>query len=121
MNQNEVIKTINVLALVALIAFVLSKAFWLVLTALILLLLGLFKNPIATIIATYWMKFAMFIGNINSKIILTLVFYVILTPLAFLFRYFNKEIVNHFKNKKQDSYFEDLNITYNKEVFERVW
>ena len=121
MNKTEIIHTLIVLSLVSIVFYIIFKASWLIYLSAFLLLLGLFDNPIATIIAKSWMKFALIIGNLNSKIILGFVFFIFLTPIAFLFRIFNKDLLFHFKSKKEESYFVDINTEYNKELFERPW
>lgn len=72
-------------------------------------------------IAELWWKLGQFLGTILTKITLTLVFYLLLTPIAFLFRIFNREIYLFFKDKSRDSFFKDVNVEYKKEDFEKLW
>jgi hypothetical protein len=48
-----------------------------------------------------------FIGNIIFKIISTLVFYFILTPIALVMRLFGKKFLIHKMNPKLETYYED--------------
>lgn len=115
------IKTINVLTLAVLIAYLIFSAPWLLWVAVFLTLGNAFESRITGAIAVYWMKFAVALGAFNSKLILTLTFYFILTPLAFIYRIFNRDIVNYFQIKNRESYFEDINKIYTKEDFEKIW
>jgi hypothetical protein len=121
MNRLESIKTITVLAIAFLIAHLIFGARWLLWTALLLLVGGAFESRITTAMARYWMQLASFLGRINSKVILTLMFFVVLTPIAFLYRLFNREKVDHFLRNRRDSYFDDIQKTYGHEDFEKLW
>lgn len=114
-------KTISVLTLALLIAYVIFGAPWLLWVAVLLTLGNAFESRLTTALARYWMKFAAFLGAFNSRVILTLTFYLILTPLAFVFRIFNRPLVDHFQTNKRQSYFEDLKKTYTPADFEKTW
>ncbi|MEW5818727.1 MAG: SxtJ family membrane protein [Cyanobacteriota bacterium] len=121
MTKLETIQTLTVLSLVFLIGYLIFKADWLIWLSLLLLLLAVFDNPLATLIAKGWMKFAIIIGNFNSKIILGFVFFVFLTPIAFLYRLTSKTIPDHFTNKNKQSFFVDIHQKYSKELFDKAW
>ncbi len=125
MEQSEISKTINALVLVALVAFLLfhKKSFhaWFLGIAIGLLIINIFIPSLALFIATYWTKFGKVMGNIMSKVILTLAFYVGMTPLAFLYRIFNKSLVDYFKNRKKDTFYKDVTIQYTRETFKNLW
>ncbi|MBO8240552.1 hypothetical protein HA152_07525 [Prochlorococcus marinus XMU1412] len=55
-----------------------------------------------------WIKLGNFLGKINSLIILTLFFYVLITPVAIVRRLFNKV----FKNKKIKTYYSDSIVNF---------
>ena len=48
-----------------------------------------------------WIKFGKFLGNVNSKIILILFFYILISPIAIIIRIFNKV----FSNKKMKTFY----------------
>jgi len=114
-------KTISVLTLAVLIAYVIFSAQWLLWVALLLTLGNAFESRLTTALASYWMKFATILGAFNSRVILTLTFYLILTPLAFVYRIFNRPLVDHFRANNRQSYFEDINKTYTQADFEKTW
>lgn len=121
MDKTEVSKTISVLSLASLAGFFLFKASWLLWLSALLTAGNVFENRITLLIATYWIKFATFLGHVNSKIILTVVFYLVLTPFAILYRIFNKASVESFLRNKRTSNFEDCTAEIKKESFEKVW
>lgn len=121
MDRLATLKTISVLTLAVLIAYVIFNAQWLLWVALLLTLGNAFESRITAAIAHYWMKFAAVLGEFNSRVILTVTFYLILTPLAFVYRIFNRPLVDHFRANKRQSYFEDLGKTYTPADFEKTW
>ena len=81
---------------------------------------GLILPPVARIIAFLWMKLAMILGYINSRILLSIVFYLFLFPIAMIARLFNKDILQ-LKPKKSGSYFSDRDHEYQSEDFKYPW
>jgi hypothetical protein len=114
-------KTINVLVLAAMAGSILFGRGWLFWSAFVLMFLNVFVESLARPIAAAWMRFAEVLGTVNSKILLAIAFYVVLTPLSFLYRIFNKELVWHFRAKGRETLFEDVKETYSKKTFERQW
>ena len=114
-------KTISVLTLAVLIAYVIFSAQWLLWVAVLLTLGNAFESRITAALARYLMKFAAVLVEFNSRVILTVTFYLILTPLAFVYRIFNRPLVDHFRANKLQSYFEDLGKTYTPADFEKTW
>jgi len=114
-------KTINILTLALLVAFLVFGVQWLLWIAMLLCLGNALESRITSAIACYWMKFAAVLGAFNSKVILILTFYLILTPLAFVYRIFNHHLVDHFRINKRQSYFEERNKSYTKADFEKTW
>jgi integral membrane sensor domain MASE1 len=125
MEKSEISKTINALVLVALVAFLLfhKKSFhhWFLGIAIGLLIINIFIPPLALFIATYWEKFGKVMGGIMSKIILTIAFYLFFTPLAFIYRTFNKPLVDYFKNRKKDTFYKDVTVEYTQKTFKNLW
>ncbi|HBA61878.1 MAG TPA: hypothetical protein DCZ92_13910 [Elusimicrobia bacterium] len=122
MNRTETLKTLNVLAAAALAVYFLAERQWLLYTAFALLLLNLADNPPARWLAAGWMKFAEILGAVNSRIILWLIFFFILTPVAFFYRLFNKQAAAHFTADPGGSLFEDIPAdACSKESFEKTW
>lgn len=121
MKEKDVYKTLGILSLVCLVAFFFFEIKWLLLLSLIFLVLSLFNNRLSHVIAIAWLRFSAVVGKFNSKLVLAMVFYMILFPVATLFRVFNKDVVRHFKNKKEQSYYIDVKIDYQEDSFKKLW
>jgi len=95
---------------------------WMIWIAAGVSILGLMSSTIARWIHTGWMKLAMGLGFINSKILLSIVFFVFLMPVAFLQRLVSGDKLQ-LKRKKEGEggYYAERNYTYAKKDLENVW
>jgi len=122
MNPYKALETLAVLSLVCLAAGLFLDVPALLIAALILLFTGLFLKRLSIRIAEMWLRFAGFIGAVNSRIILTLIFYVVLTPLASVYRLFHGDFM---KIRRQDdpgrSYWSRRDHQYNPKDLGNVW
>ena len=114
------LETICVLALVALAAGLYFKIAALSLLALCLLVVGLFFKKASAAVARGWMKFGGLLGAVNSRIILTAVFYLFLTPLAFLYRMFQGDFL-HLKRGGAQSMWDRRDHVYKPGDLEKLW
>lgn len=89
--------------------------------AMALLVIALFIRPAAAIITKRWLAGAALLGRLNSMIILTIVFYLILTPLSFVYRLFNRDPLGILPQKKTGSLFTVREHTFVKEDLEKMW
>jgi predicted membrane protein len=121
MSHLETLKTITVLILACLIAHLIFGAKWLLWIAILLCVGNAFESRITAAIAKYWMRLAFFLGKINSRIVLALMFFIVLTPIALLYRLFNRKAVDHFRKNNRSSYFDDVHKSYGQEDFEKLW
>ena len=76
---------------------------WSILTSLIFLILGLINSKILTPLNKVWFKFGIFLGKIISPIVMGLIFFLVVTPIAFLMRMLKKDLLN-LKFNKNNSY-----------------
>jgi hypothetical protein len=86
----------------------------------IALSVGILSFFIESAIVWVWEKFALALGWINTRIILSLVFFIFLTPFAVLSRLFSKNSSLKLKNK-EDTTFVERNHTYTKKDLENIW
>jgi len=114
-------KTIEPVVLVLLLLYFFTQNWYFFWIAVALLCLNTFFIKISMFLALYWMKLALFLGTVNSKIILTLIYFLILTPLAYFFRIFNPSIKKHFKSRRKSSYFYDVKEDITPDFFIRQW
>ncbi len=87
----------------------------------LLLLAGLLSGTVRKAILWLWLKFSHVLGTVNSTIILFLIYFLIITPYAVLFR--KKVAVNYILRKPQlgASLFKARNHPVAKEDFEKSW
>ena len=79
---------------------------WAVIVAIIFLILGLLNSSVLSPLNKIWFKFGILLGNFISPIIMGLVFFIVITPTAFLMRAFSKDLLNLKKNNKKSYWIE---------------
>jgi predicted PurR-regulated permease PerM len=84
------------------------------------LLIALFVPPLTRIIALGWGKLSLLLAYVNNRIILTIIFYIVLTPLACLYRLFHKDPLK-LAMKESGSYFYERSHTYVSADLEKMW
>jgi len=92
---------------------------WAIIVSLSIGIIGITSAFLSKKIEWIWMKLADLLGMIVPKILLTIVYYFFLFPIAFLYRIFNKDTL--MLSKKYNSYFIDVNREMNKKSFEKIW
>ena len=78
-----------------------------------------FIPPLERLIVWIWGKIALVLGWINTRIILSLVFFIFLTPFALLSRLFSKNSLQ--LKQESDTTFVERNHTYTKKDLENIW
>ena len=71
---------------------------------LLFLILGFILPTVLRPVYRIWMLFAYFIGGIVSRVILTVLFYVVLTPTGLVLKLFGKDVLDHNFDKRRESY-----------------
>lgn len=94
-----------------------SLFFWI---ALVLALTGLFLPLLAAQLAKGWLKATQGIGWVMSRVLLTLIYYLILTPLALMARLFSRNPLQ-LKRKAEGSYFIERNAEVSAKDLEKPW
>lgn len=79
-----------------------------------------FSKPFASLIDRLWMRLSLILSKIFPPILLTIIFYVFLTPIAILSRIFGEKNPLHLKNV-DESLFKTVNKTFEKSSFEKPW
>ncbi|HOV91319.1 MAG TPA: SxtJ family membrane protein [Syntrophorhabdaceae bacterium] len=121
MDRFKVLQTISTLAFVALVIGLIIKVKIFLYIALAFLFVGLFIQRLAEIIAKGWLKFANFLGIINTKIILTVVFYGFLTPIAFFYRKTHGDFMHLKRNPHKKSFYEVREYEFTAKDLEKLW
>ena len=71
--------------------------------SLIFLILGLFNSNLLKPLNFLWMKFGLMLGKIIAPIVMMIVFFIFLTPLSFILKLFDKDLLK-IKFTKNKSY-----------------
>ena len=119
MNKEKHLETILVLVLALFVFYWIFKVPALLVIAGTLTAIGIFIPFLAAKIHWAWMKLAHALGFVMNKVLLTIIFFLVVLPLALLSRAFGKNTVQLKRN--QTSYFKERNFTYTKESLENVW
>jgi len=113
-------KTVLVIAVGFLIIYFFSGWKWALNVSLIVGVLGLLSDYLAEKIDYLWMKLTWVLSMIVPNILLSLIFYIFLTPIALLSKVFGEKNQLSLKNT-QDSLFKDNTKPFDKTSFEKTW
>ena len=65
---------------------------WSLIVSIIFLILGLINSKALTPLNKVWFKFGIFLGNIISPIVMGIIYFVVVTPIAILLKVFKKDV-----------------------------
>ena len=77
---------------------------WSVITSFIFLILGLINSKILIPLNKYWIKLGELLGKIIAPLVMMIIYFAIVTPIALLLKIFKKDILKLRLDKKVDSY-----------------
>ena len=118
-DQIKVAETILILSLASMIIgfiFEIEQCFAI---STILLLAYLIAYRICLWITRIWLGFSKVLGGLMSRLLLSLCFYLVLTPISFIYRLFNTDNLDLKPTKT--SYFHTRDVIFDKQYFERIW
>lgn len=121
MDRSKSYQTILVLAVAALIANLFFDKTWLVHLALGLMGLSLLSGWIADKISWLWLEFAEILGSVNTKILFGIIFFLLLTPIALVYRLFGKSNLQLKRKGANESYFSERNHVYEAKDLKNLW
>ncbi len=117
--KSKAFETIIVLALVAIIGFLIYEQKWLLYLSLVLLLIPVISIKISIGIAKIWFIFSEYFGLLMNAIIMFICFYLFLVPLSFLQKMFGKNQL--LKKEGGDSYFHKRNHLFTRDDIQKPW
>jgi hypothetical protein len=124
MKKEKTIETMLVITVGMLVLyFVFREKVWgeyFLTVSLIMGLIGVFSNFLSEQVAWVWGKIAHVLGTFNSYVLLSIVFFTILTPVAFLYRLTRKDTLK-LKAQKLGTVYEERNHLYVAKDLENVW
>ena len=78
-----------------------SIFYYLLSFSLLFLILGLANSKILTIPNKLWFRFGLFLGKIISPVVMGLIFFLVVTPIAIIMKILKKDLLNlNFNNNK---------------------
>lgn len=83
-------------------------------------LIGVFSNFLSEQVSWVWGKIAHILGTFNSYVLLSVVFFIFLTPVAFLYKLTRKDTLR-LKVQKNGTIYEERNHLYVPKDLENVW
>tara|TARA_B100001175_G_scaffold237845_1_gene204157 strand:- start:7008 stop:7367 length:360 start_codon:yes stop_codon:yes gene_type:complete len=89
-------------------------------SSLFLCITSIASKKISIFYEKIWFGIAHILGLFIPNIILSIIFYLILTPIAFLYKKFNNDPLM-LKDKTYKSYFVDSKYDLSKNSFEKIW
>ena len=73
---------------------------WSLIISICFFILGLINSVLLSPLNKLWFKFGIFLGKIISPLVMGMIFFVVVTPIAFLMRLLGKDLLNlKFNNK----------------------
>lgn len=121
MADKKTMQTILVIVTGFTVVFILSRLKTFLSLAIIVSVGSLLSDYVAGKIAWAWDKLAEGLGFVTSKILLTMVFFIFLTPVAALARLFSKKDSLQLKKSSGSSYYIAREHAYIKNDLENVW
>lgn len=114
------IKSVVAVIVLILIVYIYSSREWLIIVAIAIGVLSITFRNAADKIDFLWFKLSWILGKILPNVLLTLIFYLLLMPLAFLSRLFGKKDLLKLKDHYSSLYIKNTEVI-DKKYFERLW
>tara|TARA_B110000858_G_C17578100_1_gene369978 strand:+ start:197 stop:571 length:375 start_codon:yes stop_codon:yes gene_type:complete len=118
--KSEPTKTVLVITIGMLVVFMATQWQPALIISMVIGLIGIFSHYLAIKINFLWMKLTWVLSLIVPNILLSIVFYLILTPIALLSRIFLKKDDLFLKNESH-SLFKVYNKKFNEDSFKNPW
>lgn len=78
--------------------------FWSILLSFTFLILGIINSKILIPLNKYWIKLGEILGKIIAPLVMMVIYFAIVTPIALLLKIFRKDILNLKLDDKTDTY-----------------
>ena len=118
--KSNATKTVLIISVGFGVIFFVFDLRWTLHTSLIVGFLGLISNKISTFIDFLWMKLAKILSFIVPNILLSIIFYLFLFPIATLSKVFGSNRTLRIKNRA-DTLWVDKNKQIERVSFEKMW
>ena len=118
--KSEPIKTVLVITVGMMVVYLITKLQWTLYISVSVGILGVLSDYLAKKIDYLWMKLTWILSLIMPNILLSIIFYIFLTPVALLSRVFGEKNQLSLKNTSS-TLFKDSNKKFDKASFEKPW
>ncbi len=118
--KNNPVKTVLIISVGFGIIFFLFDLKWALNTSLIVGVLGVISNNVCKAIDFLWMRLAKILSLIVPNILLSIIFYLLLFPIAILSKIFNAKYTLQLKNNSETVWL-NKNTEFDKASFEKMW
>ena len=83
--------------------------YWSLIISIVFLLLGILNSKILTPLNKIWFKIGILLGNVISPIIMSIIFFLVVTPTSFIMKILGKDLLNLKKNTKNSYWIKKQN------------
>ncbi len=119
MNREKKLESVLIIAAGFIVFFFIFKIKIFLLVALLVAIFGAMSKLFTDGLTWIWFKLSEVLGWLNARILLSIVFFIFLFPMALLMKAFGKSSIQLKKDKK--SYYFERDVTYKPEDLENVW
>lgn len=120
-DQVKNLETIAVLALAMILLGLYMKLQLFIILAGTFLFIGIFAKRLSAVIANGWLSIAHLISALNSKIMLTIIYYLMLAPLAILYRLNAKKFEDNSHGKTASTLWRIREHVYVSSDLDKLW
>ena len=83
--------------------------YWSLIISVVFLILGILNSKILTPLNKIWFKIGILLGNVISPIIMSIIFFLVVTPTSFIMKILRKDLLNLKKNTKNSYWIKKQN------------
>ena len=83
--------------------------YWSLIISIVFLLLGILNSKILTPLNKIWFKIGILLGNVISPIVMSIIFFLVVTPTSFIMKILGKDLLNLKKNTKSSYWIKKQN------------
>jgi len=114
------VKTILTITVGFLVVYLITSWTWAITTSLVIGLIGLFSTKLSELVNFLWMKLTIVLSYIIPTVIMAIIYYLILVPIALLSRIIKRDD-EMFLNSGHKSTFVDINRKIDADSLEKMW
>ena len=83
--------------------------YWSLIISIVFLILGILNSKILTPLNKIWFKIGILLGNVISPIVMSIIFFLVVTPTSFIMKILGKDLLNLKKNTKSSYWIKKQN------------